>query len=312
MMISHNIRSLRLKNKLSQEGLGALLNVSGQAVSKWEQGITSPDISLLPTIAQCFGVTIDSLFEGMDERRFPGYGNENNELVALYLNSNGSEEDFSRATSSIGKAILENRAATEDYVNYGLLYHVRARRDADLALHYYHLAIEKGNDCRDLQWMTAHQQITNLLNYLGRSKEAVSEHQLWCQTEPDCAWAHVSYAYALQCAGCLEKADAEIQKALLLDAGDINALDMAGSICRLQGKYDDAISHWDRAFACNPTQLSCLFEKADLLEAIGRIDEAIAQYNEILIQLEKLGYNMELEGVYLRQKIEELRKQLEK
>lgn len=38
MTISDNIRSLRLKKRLSQEKLEELLNVSGQAVSKWEQG----------------------------------------------------------------------------------------------------------------------------------------------------------------------------------------------------------------------------------------------------------------------------------
>lgn len=306
MKISSNIRSLRLKNKLSQERLGALLNVSGQAVSKWEQGITSPDISLLPSLAQCFGVTIDSLFEGMNERRYPGYGSDRNEMVALYCNSDGTEEDFSRAEASIGKVILENKATTEDYVNYGLLYHVRTRRDADMALHYYRLAIEKGNDKRDLQWMSAHQAITNLLHYLGRIDEAVSEHQYWCEMEPNCAWAHVSYAYALQNAGRLEDAEVETQKALELDADDINALDVAGTICRLRGKYDEAISYWDREFACDPTQLSCLFEKASMLESVNRLDEAISQYGKILEQLEKLGYNMELEGAYLRQKIEEL------
>ncbi len=48
MAINKNIRMFRLKNHLSQEALGELLGVSAQAVSKWEQGITSPDISLLP------------------------------------------------------------------------------------------------------------------------------------------------------------------------------------------------------------------------------------------------------------------------
>ena len=73
MLISSNIRSLRLQKHLSQEKLGELLGVSAQAVSKWEQGITSPDISLLPLLAECFGVTIDSLFQGVPARKYPGY-----------------------------------------------------------------------------------------------------------------------------------------------------------------------------------------------------------------------------------------------
>ena len=73
MTINENIRALRLKNRLSQEKLGELLGVSGQAVSKWEQTLTSPDISLLPMLAEVFGVTIDALFEGVQVRKFPGY-----------------------------------------------------------------------------------------------------------------------------------------------------------------------------------------------------------------------------------------------
>jgi len=79
MTMKEKIKNLRLQKRLSQESLGEFLGVSAQAVSKWEQGITSPDISLLPLIADCFGVTIDSLFEGMPKRRFPGYGGERQE-----------------------------------------------------------------------------------------------------------------------------------------------------------------------------------------------------------------------------------------
>ena len=38
MIISDNIRNLRLQKNVSQEKLGELLGISGQAVSKWEQG----------------------------------------------------------------------------------------------------------------------------------------------------------------------------------------------------------------------------------------------------------------------------------
>lgn len=40
MKLNENIRTLRLKQRLSQEKLGELLGVSGQAVSKWEQGVS--------------------------------------------------------------------------------------------------------------------------------------------------------------------------------------------------------------------------------------------------------------------------------
>ncbi len=59
--IGDNIAYYRKQKGLTQEELGELLNISGQAVSKWENGGV-PDISLLPDIAKIFDVSIDSLF----------------------------------------------------------------------------------------------------------------------------------------------------------------------------------------------------------------------------------------------------------
>ena len=59
--IGDNIAYYRKKRGLTQEELGELLNISGQAVSKWENGGV-PDIYLLPEIAKIFDVSVDSLF----------------------------------------------------------------------------------------------------------------------------------------------------------------------------------------------------------------------------------------------------------
>lgn len=47
---------------MTQEELSQQLGISAQAVSKWEQGLSSPDISLLPLIADVFHISIDELF----------------------------------------------------------------------------------------------------------------------------------------------------------------------------------------------------------------------------------------------------------
>jgi len=62
MNLGNNIRSLRQRQSLTQEQVASRLGVSYQAVSKWETGANTPDISLLPSIAALFGVTIDALF----------------------------------------------------------------------------------------------------------------------------------------------------------------------------------------------------------------------------------------------------------
>lgn len=57
------IRELRKKKGITQEALASLLSVSPQAVSKWESGLTYPDISMIPIIAGYFEVSLDALFD---------------------------------------------------------------------------------------------------------------------------------------------------------------------------------------------------------------------------------------------------------
>ena len=55
------IREYRMKKSLTQEQLGQELGVSTQCVSRWENGVTLPDVMTLPVIADYFGITIDQL-----------------------------------------------------------------------------------------------------------------------------------------------------------------------------------------------------------------------------------------------------------
>ena len=71
MNLGENIKNLRKERNVSQEKLANYLNVSFQAVSKWENGNTCPDLSLLPDLARFFGITVDELLqvEKLDEER---------------------------------------------------------------------------------------------------------------------------------------------------------------------------------------------------------------------------------------------------
>ena len=60
--IGERIAYYRRLNAMTQEELAKRLNISTQAVSKWEQKITSPDIMLLPELASIFNISIDELF----------------------------------------------------------------------------------------------------------------------------------------------------------------------------------------------------------------------------------------------------------
>lgn len=62
LRLGSNIRVLRQRKGLTQEQVSAYLGVTYQAVSKWETGANTPDISLLPALAALFDVSIDALF----------------------------------------------------------------------------------------------------------------------------------------------------------------------------------------------------------------------------------------------------------
>ena len=69
--LAEKLKSLRKEKNVSQEKLARYLNVSFQAVSRWETGGAYPDISLLPEIARFFGITVDELLqaEKLDEKK---------------------------------------------------------------------------------------------------------------------------------------------------------------------------------------------------------------------------------------------------
>lgn len=60
--MGNRIRKLRLAQNMTQSQLASRLAVQYQTVSKWETGITTPDASMLPKLADIFGVSIDELF----------------------------------------------------------------------------------------------------------------------------------------------------------------------------------------------------------------------------------------------------------
>lgn len=62
-IIGKNLASLRKARKLTQLELAEKLNYSDKAVSKWEQGATTPDVETLKQLCDFYGVTLDYLID---------------------------------------------------------------------------------------------------------------------------------------------------------------------------------------------------------------------------------------------------------
>ena len=66
LLIGENIKRRRRERDLTQEEVAAHLGISFQSISKWERGDGYPDITMLPALANYFGISIDELL-GMSE-----------------------------------------------------------------------------------------------------------------------------------------------------------------------------------------------------------------------------------------------------
>lgn len=62
--IGNIIRQLRLSQQLTQKALADKMNISDKTISKWERGLGSPDISLIPELSNLLGVDTQSLLTG--------------------------------------------------------------------------------------------------------------------------------------------------------------------------------------------------------------------------------------------------------
>ena len=70
-IIARNIVNLRRKNGMTQLELAEKLNYTDKAVSKWERGESIPDVAVLKTIADLFGVTVDYLLTAEHKTTVP-------------------------------------------------------------------------------------------------------------------------------------------------------------------------------------------------------------------------------------------------
>ena len=73
MTFEKKLKSYRKAAKLSQEKMAELLNVSRQAVTKWETGTGTPDISNLIAISNLFHISLDDLLAIQSPTQTPDF-----------------------------------------------------------------------------------------------------------------------------------------------------------------------------------------------------------------------------------------------
>ena len=83
MALPEKLYTLRKKSGLSQEQLAEALNVSRQAISKWEGGSAMPESDKLLALSNCFGVSLDYLLKDGAPNAAPAEAQEEHRTMRL-------------------------------------------------------------------------------------------------------------------------------------------------------------------------------------------------------------------------------------
>ena len=147
MELGKTIRQLRLKAGFTQEQLAEKMGVGPQAVSKWENAAAMPDITLLPLLAETFGVTLDDLFGLTAEQRLNRIENRMDIEKELPPEVFREYEDFLKARMAEGA----DRERVTELTAY--LYWHRMNADAEKVRRYAKEAIRMKPNEKGCQWM---------------------------------------------------------------------------------------------------------------------------------------------------------------
>lgn len=151
------IKDLRLKHNMTQERLAELLNISPQAVSRWETGAAMPDISLLSPLSNLFSVTTDYLL-GMDTYQKDLRKAEFDEAFFEYWKRDDKEKNYQIAVQAVTEypgnmEYVEWLASAEYYVAFKRREQGEEefRRLLDSAIKHYNIVLESHTeqDIRD-------------------------------------------------------------------------------------------------------------------------------------------------------------------
>ncbi len=106
IQLGERIKELRRRDGRTQETLASALGVTAQAVSRWEKGVCCPDMGMIPSIANYFGVSIDELF-GYDNERSKKIDALVERIRAMIDENNGVDVSMDGCIALAREALIE-------------------------------------------------------------------------------------------------------------------------------------------------------------------------------------------------------------
>ena len=271
------IKTLRLSKSMTQEQLAQRLRVSPQAVSKWENGVTLPDIQLLPELSILLGTSIDALFSMTDDKRMERIEN------MLWDQRFLSREEFEAEERFLKDKCLEPDAQARATLLLAELYCTRAREYRELASPLARKALELLPDYEK----AAHTALFEAEGGVFPDWNAVNHHrtiafyQDFITRHPGQRRAYLWLLDLLIDDGRCPEARKYLEKMNRLGESYHSDLYL-GMILEKEGKPEEAAACWERMTQKDPDNWQSWFARADRLAKRCAYPEAIALYEKAL------------------------------
>lgn len=315
MEIGNQIKILRTRKGVTQEALAETLKVTPQAVSKWERGAATPDISLLPDLSAYFGVTIDVLFALSDDTRVTRI--ENMLIDERYISPSDAQaaHDFlldkakrepENAYSYALLAELENRLAAAHHEQAASYAKLSLERDPNERSAHVQLIEAMNAHCPDLPCATHAELIRYYQSFIKQHPDSwdaymwlmdqlIDAHRFSEAEQVYTAFTRIDDTFRVPLYRAIlwwhEGKKAQAYAAFAQLTQDYperwNVWDTLADYHAMDGEYDQALQlhrkAWETAKA--PRYCDPLISMANIYEIRGEIDKAIACLNEQLTAL---------------------------
>ena len=285
--ISENIKKLREAQHLTQEQLANSLGISYQAVSKWENAVTTPDVMMLPLIAQVFGVSIDDLFKS----QIDAYENEAKRWLSKY-DSSHNQDDFIRADIEFKKLFESNEYNDDDIRLYGVLYEFHMNYCKDKALEQYDIIISK--DKKDETYYAACRKKNCLLCRIGQGEEQISYWEDRVKEEDSSINEYICLLDACYWTKQYDKAAGYFERAETVFGeeakNNYSLYAYGGDIYRALKKYDEAFKCWRKALDINDYYMDAWFSMGFSYADLGDYVNAAEIWKKVIDMLTSRGF----------------------
>lgn len=276
MEIGNQIKSLRLRRGISQETVAQHFGVTPQAVSKWERGVTMPDIGLLPELSAYFGVSIDELFALSDDTRIDRI--QNMLWDVRYLNSADVESS---------REFLLKKGALEP--ENGRVYELLAEMENHIAAEHHARAAEYAKEAlaRDPKLRNVHGELIQAMGgHIGDWNASthyalIGYYERYLQEHPECKNAYLSIMDQLIDDYRLEEASAYLEKYAALDDTYRVAL-YRGMIDWKAGNREEAFHIWEEMERNFPDEWCVYHNIADYMTRTGNYLQAERYYRKAI------------------------------